>query len=265
MQGWAVLSIVYCQFLVTWHNAHIRWPNFWLVLPSLVSSILVGRRILSWWFRDVYQILCVGFVAFLSQVGMVWRVGKIGRYQSLCSTYGKVAHHGGCYDPLLLCFAWIAHLLMVKPRYTVALVFSVWSSSALRRRLAPLVCVHLLFFLRRSITCFPSIFVSSPIPVYDEDGSSFVTHFDAFFSCCSFLSSVCSWVLFSLSASLEKNCSSPATSEEDVANWICVVCIPCKFLSQIFTVTFSSSMERKSAAVFGWTCYVWYLFICCSA
>ena len=97
---------------------------------------------------------------------------------------------------------------------------------------------------------FPSIFVNSLILGFIEDGSSCATHSCAFFRDWSFLSSVCSSVSSSPSACAKKNCSSSATSEEDVVTSMFVVCTSSLILSWIFSVTFISNCERKSGVVF---------------
>ena len=48
---------------------------------------------------------------------------------------------------------------------------------------------------------------------------------------------------------MKKNCSPSATSEGDVDTSMGVVCTSSRILRWIFSVTFSSSLERKSAAV----------------
>ena len=49
---------------------------------------------------------------------------------------------------------------------------------------------------------------------------------------------------------MKKNCSSSATSEEDVVTSMGVVCTSSLILRRILSVTFNSNRERKSAAVF---------------
>ena len=49
---------------------------------------------------------------------------------------------------------------------------------------------------------------------------------------------------------MKKNCSSSATSEEDVVTSMGVVCTSSLILGRILSVTFNSNRERKSAAVF---------------
>ena len=82
---------------------------------------------------------------------------------------------------------------------------------------------------------------------FSEGGSSFATH--CFASCqeCSFCWRVCSFDLFSLSVCAKKNCSSSATSEEDVVTSMGVVWNFSSILKRIFSVTLISTMERSSA------------------
>ena len=58
-------------------------------------------------------------------------------------------------------------------------------------------------------------------------------------------SSVSPW----LSGCVKKNCSSSATSDEDVHTSMGVVCTSSQILRWIFSVAFSSNLDRKSAAV----------------
>ena len=60
---------------------------------------------------------------------------------------------------------------------------------------------------------------------------------------------VCSSDSSLLSACVKKNCSSSATPEEEVVTSICVVRISSLILRRIFSVTLSSSLEKRSAAV----------------
>ena len=96
---------------------------------------------------------------------------------------------------------------------------------------------------------FPSFFVNSFTLVFKEDGSSFSTQCFAFCLDCSFRSRVCKSDSSFLSACVKKNCSSSATSEEEVVTSIGVVWIFSRTLRLIFSVTSSSSLDRKSAAV----------------
>ena len=48
---------------------------------------------------------------------------------------------------------------------------------------------------------------------------------------------------------MSKNCSSSATSEEDAVTSMGVVCTSSRILRWIFSVTFSSNLERTLAAV----------------
>ena len=52
-----------------------------------------------------------------------------------------------------------------------------------------------------------------------------------------------------MSACVTKNCSSSATSEEEVVTSIGVVWISSRILRRIFSVTLSSSLGKKSAAL----------------
>ena len=103
---------------------------------------------------------------------------------------------------------------------------------------------------REYAVVFPSIFVNSFILGCIEDGSWLATHSTAFCRVCSFLCKICSSVSCWLSVWVKKNCSSSATSEEDVVTSISVVCTSSLILRQILSVTFNSNLERKSAALF---------------
>ena len=48
---------------------------------------------------------------------------------------------------------------------------------------------------------------------------------------------------------MKKKCSSSATSEDDIDTSMGVVCTSSRILRRIFSVTFSSNLDRKSAAV----------------
>ena len=96
---------------------------------------------------------------------------------------------------------------------------------------------------------FPSIFGNSFTLVFKAGDSSFAAHCFAFCRDCSFRSRVCSSDSLVSSACVKKNCSSSATSEEEVVTSIGVVWISSLILRRIFSVTLSSSLERKSAAV----------------
>ena len=96
---------------------------------------------------------------------------------------------------------------------------------------------------------FPSIFVNFFIPGFVEDCSWFTTHSAAFLWDCSFRCRICSSVSSGPSACVKKICSSSATSEEDVDTFMGVGCTSSRTLRWIFSVAFSSSLEKKSAAV----------------
>ena len=96
---------------------------------------------------------------------------------------------------------------------------------------------------------FPSIFLNSSTLVFKAGDSSFAAHCLAFCRDCSFRSSVCSSDSSPSSTFVEKSCSSSATSEEEVVTSIGFVWISSLILGRIFSVTLSSSLERKSAAV----------------
>ena len=97
---------------------------------------------------------------------------------------------------------------------------------------------------------FPSIFVKSLILDFIEDGSSCATHsFVFFYRNCSFSWKVCPSVLSSPSACVKKNCSSSATTEEDVVNSMGVVWTTSRIWRLIFSTTFHSNLEGNSAAV----------------
>ena len=83
---------------------------------------------------------------------------------------------------------------------------------------------------------FPPIFVNSFTLILKEGGSSFAGHCSAFCRDCSFLSGVSS-DSFSLSACVNKSCSSSAPSEEVVVTSMGVVWIFSRILRRIFSVT----------------------------
>ena len=96
---------------------------------------------------------------------------------------------------------------------------------------------------------FPWIFENSFADVFKMGDSSCAAHCFAFCLDCSFCSRVRSPDLSLLCARVKKNCSSSATSEEDVVTSIGVVWISSRILRRFFSVTLGSSLERKSAAV----------------
>ena len=96
---------------------------------------------------------------------------------------------------------------------------------------------------------FPSIFVNSVTLVFKENVSSFATLCFAFCLDRSYCSRVYSSDSSSLPACVKKNCPSSATSEEEVVTSIGVVWISSRIFRRIFSVTLSSSLERKLAAV----------------
>ena len=117
-----------------------------------------------------------------------------------------------------------------------------------------------IFFITRSTSCsthfrafaliplmeydvvFPSIFVNSFTLYLKADDSSFAAHCFAYCLNCSLWSKVCSFDSW-------KNSSSLATSEEEVVTSIGVVWISSRILRRIYSLTFSSNLERKSSAV----------------
>ena len=96
---------------------------------------------------------------------------------------------------------------------------------------------------------FPSIFVNSFTLVFKAGDSSFAVQCFAFCRDCSFRSRVCSSDSLGSSACVKKNYSASATSEEEVVTSMGIVWISSLILRRIFSVTLSSSLERKSAAV----------------
>ena len=96
---------------------------------------------------------------------------------------------------------------------------------------------------------FLSISACSLTLVLNEDAYSFATHSFAFCSNCSFRCRVCSIDSSSLSAGMKKSSSFSTISEVDVVTSMGVVCMSSQFLRRIFSVTMSSSLEKKSAAV----------------
>ena len=112
-------------------------------------------------------------------------------------------------------------------------------------------CIHafaLIPFMENDVV-FSSIFVNSLVLGFFEDGSSFATHSVAFYRDFTFCSRVCDWVLFSPSAFVKKNCSSSATSEEDVVTSMHVICTFSLILRRIFFVSLNPSLEGQSSAV----------------
>ena len=95
----------------------------------------------------------------------------------------------------------------------------------------------------------PSIFVNSLTIVFKADGPSFATHCFAFCLDCSALPSVRSSDSSCLSDCVKENVSSSGTSEEEVVTSIGVVWITSRIFRPIFSVTLTSSLERKLAAV----------------
>ena len=106
-----------------------------------------------------------------------------------------------------------------------------------------------LFPLMEYDVVLPSIFVNSFTLVFKTGDSSFAAHCFAFRFDCSFRSRICSSHSLLSSACVKNNCSSSATSEEEVVTSIGVVWISFLILRRIFSVTLSSSLEKKSAAV----------------
>ena len=96
---------------------------------------------------------------------------------------------------------------------------------------------------------FPSIFVNSFTLVFKKSGSSVTAHCFAFCLDFSFRSRVCPSDSLLSSACVKKNYSSSATSKEEVVTSIGVVWISSLILRRIFSLTLSSTLERKSAAV----------------
>ena len=96
---------------------------------------------------------------------------------------------------------------------------------------------------------FPSIFLNSFTLVFKAGDSSFAAHCFAFCRDCSFRSKVCSSDSLPSSACVKKIRFSSTTSEEELVTSIGGVCISSLILRRIFSVTLSSSLERKSAAV----------------
>ena len=122
--------------------------------------------------------------------------------------------------------------------------FSTRSTSCFTRILA----LALLPFMEYDVV-FPSAFVNSFTLVFRAGDSSFAAYCFAFCRDCFFRSRVCFSDSLALSACVKKSCSSSATSEEEVVTSIGVVWISYLILRRIYSVTLSSSLERKSAAV----------------
>ena len=112
------------------------------------------------------------------------------------------------------------------------------------------ICAFALIELMENDVVFPSIFVIFFTLVFKEGGSTFATHCPAFCRDCSFRLRVSYSDSSLLSACLKNNCSSTATTVEDVVTSIGFVWIFSRILRRIFSVTLSSSLERKSAEVF---------------
>ena len=116
-----------------------------------------------------------------------------------------------------------------------------------------------IMFYSYSCICFNSVHgIQRSVPVdlcefftlvFQTGDSSFAAHCFAIRLDRSFRSRVCSSDSLLSCACVKKNCSSSATSEEEVVTSIGVVWISSLILRCIFCVTLSSSLERKSAAV----------------
>ena len=111
------------------------------------------------------------------------------------------------------------------------------------------ICAFGLIPLMEYDVVFPLIFVKSLILGIIEDGSWFTTHSVAFFRDWFVRWRICSSVLSLPYACVKRNCSSSATSEENVVASMGVVCTSSRILRWTFSVTFSSNLEKNSAAV----------------
>ena len=112
----------------------------------------------------------------------------------------------------------------------------------------PIRAFSLIPFIEYDVV-FPSIFVTYFTLVFKEGVSSFAAHCFAFCLDRTFHSRGCYSDSSLMSACVKKNFSSSATSEEDVVTSMGVVWISSLILRHIFSVTLSSSLEKKSAAV----------------
>ena len=92
---------------------------------------------------------------------------------------------------------------------------------------------------------FPSILVNSLILGLLEDGTLITTQSVALPEIALFFLRICSSVPSSPSVCVKKNCSSSPTTQEDVVNSMGVVCISFWTLKRIFSVTFSSNLEKS--------------------
>ena len=93
------------------------------------------------------------------------------------------------------------------------------------------------------------MFVNTLIVDVIEDDSSFATVSSAFFRNSPFRLKVCSSISTLSSVWLEKNCAPSATCEVDVFTSMVVFRTSSRNMRRIFSVTLSSNLERKSAAV----------------
>ena len=111
------------------------------------------------------------------------------------------------------------------------------------------ICAFALIPLMEYDVVFLSMFVNSLMLGFIGDGSWFANHSVSFFRDWSFRSRICSSVSSEPSACVKKNYSPSATSEEDGFTSMGVFCRLSRILRRIFSVTSSSILERKSAAV----------------
>ena len=130
------------------------------------------------------------------------------------------------------------------PRIFSFVLFSIRSTSC-----SIGICAFALIPFLEYDVLFLSIFVIPFTLVFKQDGSSFATHCSSFCLDCSSRSRVGCSDSSILCVSGKKNYSSSATSEEDVVTSIGVVWISFRIFRRMFTVTLSSNLEKKSAAV----------------
>ena len=121
--GPVMISLVFCRGrrvsrlsirdVIHWCIAHTTWPTFCSVLSCFYIKKVVGRRIWSWWFLDVYQVLYVVSKTCKSLAVLVWSLDNIWHYRFLHFISGTKDHPWGLSNPYLLCSSYIVYLSLV--------------------------------------------------------------------------------------------------------------------------------------------------------
>ena len=127
------------------------------------------------------------------------------------------------------------------PRTFSFMFFKTRSTSCYSR-----ICAFALIPFMDYDVVFPTVFLNYFTLDFKESGYSFAAHCFALCRDCCFRSNVCSSDSSLSSACVKKTCSSLATSEEDVVTSLGIVWIYYLILRRIFSVTSTSSLERKS-------------------